>query len=72
MRAEYNEKLKRKGMGRGFHSLLMEEVDYVRDLVGWVNSDNPRGRVVEGHSVIWIEERKKLEETIRKWFRGRL
>lgn len=66
MRAEYNERLGRKGPGRSFHSLMMEEVDYVRDLVEWINSDDPRGLVVEGHTVSWIEERKKLEGMVRK------
>lgn len=67
MRAEYNERLGRKGPGRGFHSLMMEEVEYVRSLVEWINADDPRGEVVEGHTVSWIEERKKLEEMVRKW-----
>lgn len=67
MRAEYNERLERKGPGRGFHSLMMEEVDYVRDLVEWINTDDPRGEVVEGHTVNWIMERKKIEEMVRKW-----
>lgn len=67
MRAEYNERLGRKGPGRGFHSLMMEEVEYVRDLVAWINTDNPWGKVVEGHTEHWIEERKKLEELVRKW-----
>ena len=66
MRAEYNERLGRKGPGRSFHSLMMEEVDYVRDLVEWINSDDPRGLVVEGHTVSWIEERNKLEGMVRK------
>lgn len=60
MRAEYNNKLRRKGTGRRFHSLLTEEVDYVRDLVEWINSDNPGGEVLEGHTVSWIVEREKL------------
>lgn len=72
MRAEYNEKLRRKGKGREFHSLLTEEVDYVRDLVGWVNGDNPGGKVVEGHTVSWIEEREKLTERVRKRLWGGL
>lgn len=66
MRAQYNERLGRKGPGRGFHSLMMEEVDYVRDLVEWINADDPRGEVLEGHTVSWIAERKKLEEMVRK------
>lgn len=67
MRAEYTERLRRKGTGRGFHSLLTEEVDYVRDLVGWVNTHNPGGEVVvEGHTVSWIEERERLGRTVRK------
>lgn len=45
----------------------MEEVEYVRSLVEWINADDPRGEVVEGHTVSWIEERKKLEEMVRKW-----
>lgn len=66
MRAEYSERLERKGPGRGFHSLMMEEVEYVRDLVEWINASDPKGEVVEGHKVSWIEERKTLEETARK------
>lgn len=66
MRAEYNERLGRKGPGRSFHSLITEELDYVRNLVEWINTDDPRGEVVEGHTVSWIEERKKLGEMVRK------
>lgn len=70
MRAEYNNKLRRKGTGRRFHSLLTEEVDYVKDLVEWVNSDNPGGEVIEGHTVSWIVERERLAVTVRKWLGG--
>jgi len=45
---EYQEKVERKGVGKVYHSLRGEEVQYVNDLLGWVNSVS--GSVVEGHT----------------------
>lgn len=60
MRTEYRARVERKGLGRDFHSLKGEEVDYVNDLVAWVNERAElMGRErVEGHSRRWLEENK--------------
>ncbi|MCJ1288981.1 hypothetical protein MMC34_000512 [Xylographa carneopallida] len=60
MRREYERRVRRKGYGRSFHSLKEEEVEYVRDLVGWVNQGAAaRGLpLVEGHTEEWLAARK--------------
>lgn len=56
MRDAYRERLQRKGHGRMFHSMLGEEVDYVQDLVGWINKDGAAqgAKPVEGHTQSWL------------------
>ena len=68
MRVEYNEKVKVKGLGRGFHNLRGEEMDYVEELVGWINETSAPGENVEGHSERWREEHKLRLEKIRGMF----
>ncbi|KAK4200502.1 hypothetical protein QBC40DRAFT_326537 [Triangularia verruculosa] len=61
MREEYERKVSEKGLGREFHSLhaMGKEVEYVRDLVEWVNEDyesedgKSNGRMI-GHSDEWL------------------
>lgn len=58
MRAEYSDRLARKGAGRTFHSLRApgDEIAYVTDLMRMVNSGRAEGeeRAV-GHSPQWLE-----------------
>lgn len=55
MREAYRERLQRKGLGKKLHSVLGEEVDYVRDLVDWINEDGAAqgAKPVEGHTQSW-------------------
>lgn len=55
MREAYRERLQRKGHGRRFHSMLGEEVEYVQDLVSWINEDGAAqgAKPVEGHTQSW-------------------
>lgn len=65
MRAEYEKRLKEKGLGRSFHSLAApgHEIAYVQELVDWVNSyareagDEP----MQGHSEEW----KRAHEEVK-------
>lgn len=62
LRAEYQAKVEKKGFGRAFHSVRDEEVEYVKELVDWINStaEAAGAKKVESHSEQWIEERKLL------------
>jgi hypothetical protein len=64
MRAEYNEKLVRKGAGRSFHSLKGQDVDYVNELLAWINADivAAGGEPVRGHTDEWKKEYAVLVE----------
>ena len=63
MRAEYEERLKKKGSGKGFHSLRGEEVAYVNGLMEWINEGREEAGRVEGHTKEWFvanEDRLKM------------
>ncbi|KAM0283174.1 hypothetical protein ACHAQH_002657, partial [Verticillium albo-atrum] len=69
MRAEYETQLATKSAGRQFHSLRGGgEVEYVRDLVAWLNSEADRqgikGQEVEGHSEEWLEGYWVLQQRV--------
>ncbi|KAL4769359.1 major facilitator superfamily domain-containing protein [Aspergillus nidulans var. acristatus] len=70
MRAEYNEKLKRKGHGKRFHSLKDVEEDYVNDLLEWIN--RPRVRMgltpIEGYTENWQEAKEAQRERLKAFF----
>ena len=72
MRAEYEEKKKRKGLGRDFHSLRGhgEEEAYVVELVEWVNRDAVGHGVepIKGHTEEWCAANRAREEKLR-WLR---
>jgi len=55
MRAEYQQRVITKGYGKGFHSLKDKEVEYVDELLQWVNKDLMKVGVekVEGHTKKW-------------------
>ena len=58
MRAEYMERVARKGYGRGFHSLKDRDVEYADEILGWVNDEGAKGgrSPIHGHT----EEFKKV------------
>ena len=75
MRAEYQEKVARKGLGRDFHSLRGEkqEENYVTDLVSWVNQDAERHGSEDkmvGHTDAWRQAKADQLEQF-KWLRSR-
>ncbi|KAL2020839.1 hypothetical protein VTK56DRAFT_7932 [Thermocarpiscus australiensis] len=58
MRAEYARRVRERGLGRGFHSLMAEgdEIAYVQGLVDWVNEGVGEGKKEERmvpHSEEW-------------------
>jgi ACS family pantothenate transporter-like MFS transporter len=73
MRAEYRERVKAKGHGKAFHSLLGQgkEIGYVDSLVEIVNAGVdgkgvPEEEKMTGHSRKWLAGRKIFEERARK------
>lgn len=68
MRSEYEEKLRRKGAGRAFHSLKDNEIDYVDELLSWVNRDRAKIRAepLTGHTQAWHIARADHLKRIRK------
>lgn len=61
MKTEYRYRLMKKGTGKSFHSLRDEEVEYVDDLLAWVNND---GKLLgepclEGHTKQWRVAREE-------------
>lgn len=58
MRKEYRERVEKKGYGRAFHSVMNEEVEYVADLVAWVNAqaEATGGEKMEGHTEKWLAQ----------------
>jgi len=68
MRDEYQRRVRDEGLGRGFHSLKMagREIEYVKELVDWVNRDAARLGIppMLGHAKSWIDEYWALRE---KW-----
>jgi ACS family pantothenate transporter-like MFS transporter len=68
MRREYEERVREKGYGKAFHSLREREVQYVDELLAWVNANLQRQGTgpVRGHTEGW--KRAKEEQ----WARVRL
>ena len=70
MRAEYEDRVARKGSGRGFHSLRDQDVDYVDEILAFVNEEGKkRGRAtVQGHTdefkKVYKFRRELITETI--------
>ncbi|KAM0322038.1 hypothetical protein ACHAQA_009781 [Verticillium albo-atrum] len=69
MRAEYEARLQAKGSGKQFHSLRGGgEVEYVRELVAWLNGEAARlgiqGQDIKGHSDEWIEGYWVLQQRV--------
>ena len=74
MRSEYQERLRRKGSGKAFHSLKGQEIQYVNSLVDWLNRDGQRlsAKPVEGHTAAWhaadADRLRILEEKLGRRF----
>jgi hypothetical protein len=67
MRAEYNKRVQEKGFGRAFHSLRGKDVDYVNELLAWINPGivAAGGEPVEGHTKEWKEQYSSLREKLK-------
>ena len=70
MRNEYDRRVEKKGTGKAFHSLKNAEIEYVNELVDWVNRDGKKvGAVpVEAHSAAWHEANVERLERMRQLF----
>lgn len=68
MREAYRRRSERKGFGRRFHSLKEEEVEYVRELVAWLNRDAVEvgAAAVEGHTVAWHTANRERIKQVRE------
>ena len=74
LRAEYENRIKEKGLGRSFHSLKDQEQPYAEELIKWVNAGRvERGLpLIEGHTETWIKERAALSERLKLILAGKL
>lgn len=70
MRQEYEERVRTKGTGKRFHSLKDHEVEYVNELVDWVNRDGRKvgAMPMEGHTAAWHEANAERLERVRRIF----
>ena len=74
MRSEYQARLRKKGVGKAFHSLKGQEVQYVNSLVDWLNRDGQRlgASHVEGHTAAWhaadADRTRMVEEKLGRGF----
>lgn len=69
MRREYTERIKEKGHGKPFHTLIGQDVQYAKDLMEWVNRDrDPATKKPDGYSPEWIAAREEFIKTF--WERG--
>ncbi|KAF2474659.1 dimethylaniline monooxygenase [Lindgomyces ingoldianus] len=72
MRAEYQQRVKEKGYGKAFHSLRDKEVEYVNELLAWVNRDLRASGVKElsGHTNIWKQAKEEQVARMKAMFAG--
>ena len=70
MRAEYEERVAAKEYGKAFHSLRDKEVEYVDELLAWVNVDlQASGRKkLRGHSGNWHAAKVDQVQRIKALF----
>lgn len=68
MRREYQQRLQTKGTGKMFHSLKDREVEYVNELLDWVNRDGAKlgAEPVEGHTKAWHAANADRLEKMRR------
>ncbi|KAI9738410.1 MAG: hypothetical protein M1834_008913 [Cirrosporium novae-zelandiae] len=67
MRTEYRQRMAEKGTGKAFHSLKNQEVEYVDQLMDWINTDGRKLGVkpIEGHTKEWHEANVDRMEKLR-------
>lgn len=72
MRAEYDERVRAKGFGKGFHSLKDREAEYVNELLAWVNKDLEQigAKKLDGHSEKWHVARAEQVTRMKGLFGG--
>lgn len=72
MREEYKERVVQKGFGKPFHSLRGVEVEYVNELLSWVNAQGEARGVkrIEGHTELWHQAKEEFNERLKKIFGG--
>ncbi|KAE9978216.1 hypothetical protein EG327_007465 [Venturia inaequalis] len=72
MREEYRQRVMQKGLGKAFHSLKGVEVEYVKELLSWVNEQGEsRGaKRIEGHTEAWHQAKEEFNERMKKMFEG--
>lgn len=70
MRLEYNERVAKKGYGKAFHSLRDKEVEYVDELLAWVNSDLEQigERKLNGHTTKWHAAKEEQVQRMKAMF----
>ncbi|CRG86288.1 Flavin-containing monooxygenase FMO GS-OX-like 4 [Talaromyces islandicus] len=70
MKNEYEDRLRIKGSGRGFHSLKDQEEIYVKDILDWTNSDRRKFglSLIQGHTDTWIQAKEQQRERIKVLF----
>jgi hypothetical protein len=70
IRAEYGERVAAKGYGKAFHSLRDREVEYVNELLAWVNKDlqSSGRRKLHGHSEQWHAAKADQVQRIKALF----
>ncbi|OJD33481.1 dimethylaniline monooxygenase [Diplodia corticola] len=72
MRTEYDERVKAKGFGKKFNSLKFVEVEYVNEILGWVNKDlAERGRApIPPHTPEFVAAKEGVYERIKSLLGG--
>jgi hypothetical protein len=72
MREEYKKRVEEKGYGKPFHSLRDGEVEYVNELLAWVNPQlEEKGLApLKGHTESWKRARADLVVRMQKLFAG--
>ncbi|OAL46803.1 dimethylaniline monooxygenase [Pyrenochaeta sp. DS3sAY3a] len=70
MREEYDARVRAKGHGKAFHSLKDKEVEYVDELLAWVNADLEAGgrSRLDGHSPRWHAAKVEQVERFKALF----
>ena len=67
MRSQYQERIKEKGYGKPFHTLIGQDVEYAKGLMEWVNKGrDPSSKKTDGYSQEWIEARDQFIKTYFK------
>ena len=68
MRREYEQRVRIKGYGKGFHSLREMEGEYVDELVGWANEQLEGEERLHGHTEAWKEGKRAQVARIKALF----